>query len=713
MLRANSGSGAHVIRVLIAMMLVLVSTSACWAGDPLEDLQGSRPLVAALFDREPMPFEVYTVARFQEDILALGQGLRGLPNAVGAVFEEVGWLGFFSLLFLLAAFPLGLIVERRGDTWRTASIAKLRSRLSLPAFTLLDIAGEVSIRLVVPFVLWMLFKQITLLTGYEAPWFLLVGRWLFIWFLYRLGMSLPKAILLEGKVSLPRENAQALFFGLRRAVKVGAVLGAFTLAILVLYARPDTVAVARLFFHVAVSVLLFSALVDRRNVFALLPSSETLIYQRFLHLFGQVYYFVLFGTLIVSLLWAVGFHSLAHIVFTRGWALVGTFVAALVARRFVIAELHERLLEPPPAVDTAERLYRALAKVVTLGIWAVTIVLFLHLLGLIESLSEFLGAQLVILHASQPGMNDIKFSPLQVGTSLFMVWMTLLLTELAAAVLNHLVYPHTPLDIGAQHALNKLMRYSLVAIMSVVALWYLGVQSQHLGLVAAGLGVGVGFGLQNLVSNLASGLILLIGRAAKKGDVISVNEVMGTVQEINMRSTVIRTLDNEEMLIPNSQLLSSTLINWTHSDPTVRLHVPVGVSYGSDPVRVREALLDAARSSPHVQKTPAPEAWFVGFGDSALDFELLVWVNVRHIAPPKLKNNLNFAIWDELQERDIEIPFPQRDLHLRTGVPWQELIDALRKGDAIAGSEADQSAAGEGSRTVESEDASSDRERSD
>jgi small-conductance mechanosensitive channel len=180
------------------------------------------------------------------------------------------------------------------------------------------------------------------------------------------------------------------------------------------------------------------------------------------------------------------------------------------------------------------------------------------------------------------------------------------------------------------------------------------------------LSIGLGIGLQNIAKNFGSGLILVFERPIQVGDFIEVGDLHGTVERIGARITEIRTLDRVSIIVPNSRFLDSEVINWSHGNPISRLHLPLGVAYGSDPQHVRTVLIEAARSHPKVLASPDPSLLFKGFGDSSLDFELLVWT----AEPDKqflLKSDLYFLIYEVLNQNQIEIPFPQRDLHLRSG----------------------------------------------
>jgi potassium efflux system protein len=210
-----------------------------------------------------------------------------------------------------------------------------------------------------------------------------------------------------------------------------------------------------------------------------------------------------------------------------------------------------------------------------------------------------------------------------------------------------------------------LTRCALTFIGAIVILqvWHIDVSS--LTFLASVLGVGVGFGLQNIANNFVSGLVVSLERPIQPGDFVKVDEWMGTVEHIGPRNTEMRTLDNVSILIPNSRFLESEVINWTHRDPVSRLHVPLGVAYGSDIARVRAALLEAAHDHPDVLKDPRPRVEFKGFGESALEFELLVWTGDPRIQQ-RLISDLNYRVETNLRRYHVQVPFPQRDLHLRS-----------------------------------------------
>jgi small-conductance mechanosensitive channel len=223
------------------------------------------------------------------------------------------------------------------------------------------------------------------------------------------------------------------------------------------------------------------------------------------------------------------------------------------------------------------------------------------------------------------------------------------------------------IEIGVRQAVGSIIRYGVVAVGFVVIFETVGIDLSALTILAGALGIGVGFGLQNITNNLVSGLIILLERPIKVGDRIEVGKVVGDVLKISLRATTVRTNDNIAIIIPNSDFVSSTVTNWSYTDRDVRFNIPVGVSYGSDPEAVKRVLLEVADEHSGVLEAPEPDVIFEEFGESSLNFLLRVWTREYITRPYILRSELNFAIKKKFEEQGIEIPFPQRDLHIRSG----------------------------------------------
>ena len=217
--------------------------------------------------------------------------------------------------------------------------------------------------------------------------------------------------------------------------------------------------------------------------------------------------------------------------------------------------------------------------------------------------------------------------------------------------------------------LSRIIGYMLIAIGFYVAFQAVGFDLSSLAIIAASLGVGVGFGLQNIINNFVSGIIILAERPISIGDRIDVAGVAGRVTKIQLRSTTVVTNDNITMIVPNADFISNTVTNWSHGDPKVRIRVPIGVAYGSDLKLLQRLLLEAAEEHPKALRDPSPVVLFTEFGDSSLNFELGVWTQEMTATPIHFTSQMNFIIEQKLRENDIEIPFPQRDLHVRSGLP--------------------------------------------
>jgi small-conductance mechanosensitive channel len=230
---------------------------------------------------------------------------------------------------------------------------------------------------------------------------------------------------------------------------------------------------------------------------------------------------------------------------------------------------------------------------------------------------------------------------------------------------------------AALYTISRLTHYSIILLAVLVALTSIGLDFTNLALVAGALSVGIGFGLQSIVNNFVSGLIILFERTLRVGDYIELdNGLTGTVKAINVRSTLINTNDNIDIVVPNSEFVSTRLTNWTLAEHILRMRIPFGVAYGSDKELVKQAAIEACADVPYtLTHMPGrePDVWLVEYGDNSLNFLLLVWVNRQGARrPTRTKAAYLWQLETKLSEYGIEIPFPQRDLHLRSGWPPQE-----------------------------------------
>ena len=242
------------------------------------------------------------------------------------------------------------------------------------------------------------------------------------------------------------------------------------------------------------------------------------------------------------------------------------------------------------------------------------------------------------------------------------------------------------LDRSLQYAVSQIVSNIVLVVGVFIVLDNAGIHLATLTVFAGAVGVGIGFGLQNIASNFISGLVILAERPITIGDRVEVAGVTGQVQQIRARSTVILTNDNITMIVPNTKFIDSPVTNWTYGDPRVRFRIPVGVAYGSDLDKVRDALIEVAREDSHVLDEPEPTVFLETFGESSINLELVVWSREMSYRPRRFRSDLNFAIARKLREAGIEIPYPQRDVNLRDRIVRVELTSSEKTPErAVAG----------------------------
>ncbi|MEE3717641.1 cyclic nucleotide-binding domain-containing protein [Tumidithrix elongata RA019] len=267
-------------------------------------------------------------------------------------------------------------------------------------------------------------------------------------------------------------------------------------------------------------------------------------------------------------------------------------------------------------------------------------------------------------------VGGVKFSFASIASLTIQIIVVFIVARIATEIIRRSLLSRLGLNRGLQEAVAVSIKYSLTVLGIAIVLQTAGINLSSLTVVVGVLGIGIGFGLQNLASNFISGLVLLFEQTIKVGDYIEINGLQGTIEKISIRSTIVRTNDDVFVIVPNQRFIENDTVNWSYGGHICRIHLPVGVAYGTDPLLLTEALLAAARSEPRVISYPPPEVWFKGFGNSSLDFQLLVWVNNPNENEP-IKSALNFRVEYELRQRGIEIPYPHRDLRIRN-------IEALR-----------------------------------
>jgi small-conductance mechanosensitive channel len=314
--------------------------------------------------------------------------------------------------------------------------------------------------------------------------------------------------------------------------------------------------------------------------------------------------------------------------------------------RFQMVQHHRDLIDA--------RMYRLLLWVII----AVLLIRYLDYLGFLDPALSFANRLLTARFergSISTSVGDIVAFFL---TILGAYWLSVFIRFL----LEEDVYPRTRISPGQSYALSNLLNYSILAIGFLVALGVLGLDLNKMTVLLGAFGVGIGFGLQSVVNNFVSGLILLFERPIHLGDTVQVGGLMGRVHRIGIRASIVRTPQGAEIIVPNSQLITEHVTNWTLSDQLRRIDLPVGVSYGTEPKKVIELLENVARAHPEVLQNPAPRALFLSYGDSSINFELRAWAEFTKSV--QVHSDLTVAVYDAVYAAGMSFPFHQRDVHV-------------------------------------------------
>ncbi len=373
------------------------------------------------------------------------------------------------------------------------------------------------------------------------------------------------------------------------------------------------------------------------------------LFTEFLKYFGPVWNFNIITSNIITI--SIGKIILASITFIIGFQFTKYFTS-----RIKNAERFHKISDKDTQIW--------LEKFIFYFLVAFTIFLFFTILGI--SLTVFTKIWNAEIFSIQS--NSIELGNLIIGLVVFSFGVKAV--KFLSTLLENFILSNVKFDIGTKKSLINILRYLLIFITSLIALSIIGIPLKALTVIGGALAIGVGLGSQNLVNNFLSGLVLMAERPLTVGDVVEIENNIGTVEQVGVRSTIIRTFDNLRLVLPNSKLLENTVINWSLKDKLLRRAITLGVAYGSNVEKVKELSLQVAKEHPDVQKKPKPIVLLTDFGDNAIIFDLLVWIKLKKDRNPFIiDSDLRFAIYKLFNQSNIMIPFPQRDVHIDTNNP--------------------------------------------
>jgi len=376
-----------------------------------------------------------------------------------------------------------------------------------------------------------------------------------------------------------------------------------------------------------------------------------------------VFYLLIIVSVISNIIGYTNLTDISLKICTQGVVLSVIFYGILIVIQAISYGVLHRHYNAQASFDVIKKLKleTKLAQYTGLTIFVVWFLLLLQVLDLLQAILNFFSDILTEPYI----IGSISFTISAIATFLFILIASFVITKLISFVLdegdNTLKFLHLPK--GIPRAISVVLRYLILAFGIVFAISSLGIDLSEFNLMAGALGLGIGFGLQNVISNFVSGLILIFERPILPGDTVEVNNLMGTVNKIGVRSSKVSTFDGADVVVPNNNLVSNDLINWTLSSNLKRTEILIGTSYDSNPNVVLDVLLQCANNYPDLVKDPAPNALFSDFGDNSLNFRLRFWTHFS--ISLQAKSDISIAIYNKFKEHNIKIPFPQQDVYIK------------------------------------------------
>jgi small-conductance mechanosensitive channel len=597
----------------------------------------------SLFQRTPLGWDRETVEFLYKWILTLP--LR-IPDLTAFVLEEIRLLGVVGslivLTFVLAVF-YSLIGQARVLTRVEKEVQPLRERTPEALAPYFLSILKVVVASLIPLLLLGAYSMINVFIPYTAPWYVLTGRLLGLWTLGALLLNLLRETLTRGLFALSTRygnTIQRLFRPVILYVLAGVAIiwGAEAFSIPV-----DVLAFLQFSLTLSAVCILFFLFLKKRALMSLIPELPYPSYRSFRRILDRYYYPLVFLTFLSGIFWCLGYREFCRVLWTKTWAVAGTYVAVVVVYYILQGWLQKWSEKKGMADQEAQVLFRSARSLLLYAAVIATTLIILDLLGLLAPLQRILSFPVV-----KVGETPLSFF-IKAGLILASF---VYISRMLQAFLAYRVYPSLRIETGLAYALNTFLKYFLLAVGFVLSVRVVGLDLRVLMIFAGAAGIGVGLGLQSVAANVISGFTIIFGRKLRKGDWIQVEGTVGMVTDIFLRATKVQTRDHIEYVIPNTEFISKTVVNYTLSSPMIRIQLPVGVS--------------SAEKHPEVHGYVEPEVGFVGFGESSIDFELMVWIDIRKVAQKRIRSKLYFTIFEDLKKAGIEIPFPQRDLHVRS-----------------------------------------------
>lgn len=621
-----------------------------------EDLQRQ---AESLFERRPLGWNWQTLTYIYEWLLDFPAHIAALVSLILAHSRVLGVAGSLIMLTFLAAVLYSLIGQRRVLRQIESKMEPHRDKIPEQAYPFVLSAIRIVVAALIPLLLLGAYSLVNAMIKYEAPWFGILGHLLVLWAAGALIMGLMREALTRDLFEVTRTHGKSVY-RLARLVLFYALAGLGLLWCAEgLNLRDDVMAFFQFAISVTIVIVLFLLHLNKKALMSFLPNLPYGSYQSFIRMLSRYYFPLVFISLMAALLWCVGYRNFGRVVLLKIWSSGAAYLAVMIAYHLIQGYLQKWQNRTGADEEAARLLIRSLKTLLFYATGIATVAVILNLLGLLTVLQRVMSFPVFNLGGSPVTFWTLVNAALLLTAFVFA-------SRLLQAYLDYKIYPKLGIDQGLGYMLNTLIKYTSLALGLLISLKLVGVDLRFLLVFAGAVGIGVGLGLQNLAADIISGFAIIFGGKIRKGDWIETGGTIGEVTDIFLRATKIRTRDNIEYLVPNSDIISNTIVNYSLSSPLIRLDLAVGVSYSAEPRQIEDILVGVAKNEPLVAKYRPPEIRFVEYADSSINFELLFWIDVRTTARRKVRSALYFAIFDALKAAGIEIPFPQQDIHIRS-----------------------------------------------
>jgi len=620
-----------------------------------EDIQQQ---VLTLSRWTPLGWNLKTIDYITQWVLQLPLRVPELMQKLLAHGRVLGAAGSLVMLTFLATVFYSLFGRNRVMRQINAAIQPVRHRIPQPLYPFFMAALRVVTAAAIPLLLLAVYSAIDALITYHAVWFTLTGRLLGLWSLAALAIGLLRELLTRDLFKVTAAHGQKVF-QIARLVLMYLLVGVILYWCAEAFQFPKDV-LAFLQFAISVSVVCVFLLLmlNKRALLSFLPPLPYRSYQNYMRLLNRYYYPLIGVSFVLALLWCFGFREIGRLLLVKIWATAGALILLSIVYHTLRIGLNRWAEKITAGEESARFLVDSVRSFLMYATAVAAAALLLNMIGLLEPIERVLSFPVV-----KVGKTGITVWV--VIKALLILFFFIYASRLLQAYLDYKVYPAFGVEQGPGYAVNTIIRLAFFGVGLLIALDTVGVDFGFLLVFAGAIGVGIGLGLQSMAANLISGFIIIFGGKVRKGDWIKIEETIGMITDIHPLSTRVRTRGNVEYLLPNSNLVSNTIVNYTLSSPMIWIALAVGVAYDSDPRQIERILLEVAAKEPMVSKLETPRVLFTEFAESSLNFDLTVCIDVRLHAERVVKSNLYFVIFEEFKKAGIEIPFPQREVRVR------------------------------------------------